>query len=201
MLSGAVVDASGARVPRASVRIFDVAGDGAEATTTGADGSYRLAGLQPSTYDVAVRARGFSEQRQRIDLSSSQELQIRLGVGPIEEMIIIAGGRPADSATPKGPRRRIRVGGNVQPAKLLQQVQPIYPTGAQQEGVEGTVLLEAVISKEGAPMGLKAVNSVVDQRLVDAAIEAVRYWRYKPTLLNGQPVEVVTTMSVIFQLP
>ncbi len=93
------------------------------------------------------------------------------------------------------------MGGNVQPAKLLQQVQPIYPTGAQQEGVEGTVLLEAVISKEGAPMGLKAVNSVVDQRLVDAAIEAVRYWRYKPTLLNGQPVEVVTTMSVIFQLP
>jgi len=201
VLSGTVVDASGARVPRASVRIFDVSGDGAEATTSSADGSYTLSGLQPSTYDVEVQARGFSAQRQRVDLSSSQQLDIRLGVAPIEEVIIIAGQRPDDSSQPARPRQRTRVGGNVQKAKLLQHVQPIYPTSAQQEGVEGTVLLEAVISQEGAPMGLRAVNSVVDQRLVDAAIEAVRYWRYKPTHLNGQPVEVVTTMTVIFQLP
>ncbi len=67
--------------------------------------------------------------------------------------------------------------------------------------MEGTVLLEAVISQEGEPLGLKAINTVVDQRLVSAAIEAVRLWRYEPVLLNGKPVEVVTTVNVTFRLP
>ncbi len=63
------------------------------------------------------------------------------------------------------------------------------------------MLPEAVISQGGETIGLKAINTIVDQRLVSAAIEAVRLWRYKAALLNGQPVEFVTTISVVFRLP
>ena len=85
-------------------------------------------------------------------------------------------------------------------AQLVRHVNPIYPPSARSEGVEGTVLLEAVIDKEGRPSGLKAVNSMVDPRLIEAAMEAVKQWRYNPVLLNGRPVEIVTTISVAFQL-
>ena len=68
------------------------------------------------------------------------------------------------------------------------------------EGVEGTVLLRAVISKEGTPLNLEVFNRLVDARLVEAAIDGVRQWRYQPTLLNGAPVEVVTEIQVNFRL-
>ncbi len=202
-LSGSVQDASGARIPKATVLIVDSARSITEATTTGADGSYRLDGLAPSAaYGIEVRARGFTIHSQAMDLSADKHLDITLEVGRIQEAVVVSGKRrPVDSSRATTIRKRIRVGGNVQKAKLVQHIRPIYPVDAEQEGVEGTVLLEAIISKQGEPIGLKTINTVVDRRLVTAAIEAVRYWRYKPVLLNGQPIEVVTTINVVFQLP
>ena len=202
-LSGSVLDATGARIPGATVFIIDPARNITEATTTSPAGSYRLDGLLPSaTYEIEIRARGFAVGRQTVDLTSDRHMDITLEVGRVQEAIVIAGKRSADDASqPQPPRKRIRIGGNVEPVNLLQHIKPIYPADAEQEGVEGTVLLEAVISKEGEPVGLKATNTVVDQRLVSAAMEAVRLWRYKPALLNGEPVEVVTTMSIVFRLP
>ena len=202
-LFGSVRDASGARIPGATVLIVDPSRNSKEATMTGADGSFRLHRLVPSNaYEIEVRARGFAVHNQPVDLIADQHLDIILKVGRIEEEIVIAGKRPAvDSSPPKRTGRRIRVGGNVQPARLLQHVRPIYPTDAEREGVEGTVLLEAVINKRGEPIRLKALNTVVDRRLVTAAIEAVRKWHYEPALLNGKSIEVVMTISVTFQLP
>ena len=202
-LSGSVQDPSGARIPRASVRVVDSARGATEATTSGADGAYRIAGLDPSSnYEIRVRKPGFKEHRQVVNLAADRSLDITLQVGGIqEEIVVIAERKPVEEpAQPKAPRRRIRVGGNVRKAQLVRHVSPVYPPGAESEGVEGTVLLEAVIDKEGRPTGLKAVNSMVDPRLVDAAMEAVKQWRYNPVLLNGRPVEIVTTISVAFQL-
>jgi TonB family protein len=70
----------------------------------------------------------------------------------------------------------------------------------QQLGIEGTVVMRAVISTTGDLLNVEAVTSDVDARLVQAALDAVRQWKYQPTLLNGQPVEVVTTITVDFQL-
>ena len=200
-LSGSVQDASGARIPEAVVLIVDSAGGNTEATTTSADGSYRIHGLAPaSAYRIEVRARGFAIHEQKVDLTVDKHLDITLEVGRIQEMVVVSGSRPPVEA---GTFRmsRIRVGGDVEPAKLVHHVPPIYGTDLQREGVEGTVLLEAVISKQGEPMGLKPINTVVDRRLVTAAMEAVRLWRYDPTRLNGQPIEAVMTISVAFQLP
>ncbi|MCY4587170.1 MAG: M56 family metallopeptidase [Bryobacterales bacterium] len=200
-LSGSVEDASGARVPKAIVLIVDSAGGNTEATTTSADGSYRIHGLSAaSAYRVEVRARGFATHEQKVDLTVDKHLDITLEVSPVEEMVVISGSRPPVEAGTFN-MSRFRVGGNVEKAKLIHHVPPVYGMDVQREGVEGTVLLEAVISKQGEPMGLKPINTVIDRRLVTAAMDAVRKWRYKPMLLNGQPIEAATTISVAFQLP
>jgi periplasmic protein TonB len=103
------------------------------------------------------------------------------------------------SAPPNAAPHRIRVGGLVQAGKLIEQKKPDYPESARMRGIEGAVLLEAVISMEGIPLNWKVLSSP-DPDLSQAAIDAVRQWRYEPTLLNGEPIEVVTTISVRFRL-
>jgi protein TonB len=84
-------------------------------------------------------------------------------------------------------------------AQLVSKVAPIYPQYAQEKGIEGPVLLEAVISTDGSVLSLKVVNTA-DADLARAATAAVQQWHYQPTLLNGQPVEVVTAITVDFRL-
>jgi len=76
---------------------------------------------------------------------------------------------------------------------------PVYPASAEKQGVEGTVILRAVIGTSGQMLSLSPYNDA-DPGLTSAAMEAVSQWRYEPTLLNGVPVEVVTTITVVFRL-
>jgi protein TonB len=92
------------------------------------------------------------------------------------------------------------VGGNVQPAKLLSKVDPTYPASLKQQGIAGTVMVRAIISKSGDPLNPVVINTTVHPGLAQAALDAVRQWRYQPTLLNGQPVEIVTNIDVTFEL-
>jgi periplasmic protein TonB len=92
----------------------------------------------------------------------------------------------------------LRVGGNVQAARLVNKVTPIYPPLARQTRISGIVRLHAIISKDGAIKELEVVSG--HPLLQQAALDAVRQWRYQPTLLNGDPVEVDTTIDVIFSL-
>jgi periplasmic protein TonB len=103
------------------------------------------------------------------------------------------------TAPPK-PRQTgpLRVGGNVQAARIVNRVQPIYPPLARQTRISGTVRLHAIISKDGTIIQLEVING--HPLLQQAALDAVRQWRYQPTLLNGEPVEVDTTIDVIFSL-
>jgi len=81
---------------------------------------------------------------------------------------------------------------------LIHRVQPVYPLVARQAGIQGTVVLQAVISRSGAVENLQAVSG--HPMLVKAAMDAVRQWRYRPYFLNDQPVEVETQVTVIFIL-
>jgi protein TonB len=94
--------------------------------------------------------------------------------------------------------QRIRVGGNVQKANLINAPKPVYPPLARQARISGTVKLNAIISKEGAIEQLTVVSG--HPLLIPSALEAVKQWRYKPTLLNGEPVEVITQIDVNFTL-
>ena len=117
-------------------------------------------------------------------------------VGPVnEEVNVVAQGTVKARKLP-----RIRLGGDIQAAKLLNKVQPIYPAAAKDAGIEGTVILHAIIGMEGTPLSMEVMNSDVDPELARTAIAAVNSWRYSPTLLNGQPIEVDTTIMVKFKL-
>jgi len=99
---------------------------------------------------------------------------------------------------PKPPVKRIRIGGNVAESQLKHKVQPHYPQEARDAGIEGTVRLHVVLSTSGKVQQLDVVSG--DPILAKAAAEAVRQWKYKPMLLNGERVEVDTTVDVIFSL-
>jgi protein TonB len=94
--------------------------------------------------------------------------------------------------------KRITIGGNVQQAKLIRQPKPIYPPLAKQARISGTVQLTAIISKDGTIQDLKVIKG--HPLLIPAALEAVKQWVYQPTLLNGEPVEVITQIDVNFTL-
>jgi periplasmic protein TonB len=107
----------------------------------------------------------------------------------------VGGGMPPP---PKPTQSRVRVGGNVQAAKMLRQVTPVYPQIAKTAHVQGTVVLHAIIAKDGTVQELTYISGPA--LLMRNAMDAVRQWRYQPTLLNGEPVEVDTTISVVFTL-
>jgi len=94
--------------------------------------------------------------------------------------------------------QRIRIGGSVQQAKLIRQPHPVYPPLAKQARIQGTVKLSAIISKDGTIQHLEVISG--HPLLVPAALEAVKQWVYQPTLLNGEPVEVITQIDVNFTL-
>jgi len=96
------------------------------------------------------------------------------------------------------PVQRVRQGGNVTRANLINKVDPVYPKDARKEHISGTVRLHLIIAKDGTVQQLEVVSG--HPLLVQAAIDAVRQWRYRPTQLNGNPVEVDTTVDIIFQL-
>jgi periplasmic protein TonB len=114
----------------------------------------------------------------------------------------VLGGIGTGAAPPPPPPaaapNRIKVGGDVQSASLVNQVKPDYPTIAKSAHVSGTVTLHAIISKDGSIERLEYVSG--PPLLMASAMTAVKEWKYRPTMLNGQPVEVDTTVQVVFSL-
>jgi len=98
------------------------------------------------------------------------------------------------AATPQ----RVRVSQGVSQGLLIKKIQPSYPPLARQARIQGQVLLQAEISKDGTIQNLRLISG--HPMLAPSAIEAVKQWRYKPYYLNGEPVEVETQITVIFSL-
>jgi periplasmic protein TonB len=86
----------------------------------------------------------------------------------------------------------------VQAAMLIRRVEPFYPSLARQTRIQGTVQLHAIIARDGSIASLEALSG--HPLLIRAALDAVRQWRYRPTLLGSEPVEVETYVTVIFKL-
>jgi len=118
----------------------------------------------------------------------------------------IIGGIPSAAPPPPPPPpvkkeaapTRIKVGGNVQSAMIIRKTPPTYPQLAKSARVSGVVHLAAVISKDGTIQELHSLGGPA--LLIQAAMDAVKTWIYKPTMLNGEPVQVETTIDVNFTL-
>ncbi len=96
------------------------------------------------------------------------------------------------------PQKPVAVSQGVQAAKLIRQATPVYPALARQARISGTVRLTAIIGRDGAIRNLEVISG--HPLLTAAALEAVRQWVYQPTLLNREPVEVITQIDVNFTL-
>jgi TonB family protein len=119
----------------------------------------------------------------------------QLAPGPITEMdfqIFAPGPEPPQASLPG----RIRVGGNVQAAQLIDKVPPVYPPLARSARIGGTVHLAITIGKDGRVQDIRSLGGPA--LLIQSAMDAVRQWVYRPTLLNGNPVEVETTVDLDF---
>ncbi len=126
------------------------------------------------------------------------------GTGPADGIGILDGTRngpmPPRSPDPKPPAatKPMFVSQGAQQAMLIRRVEPVYPILAQRIRLSGTVELRAIISKDGSVINLEVMSG--HPMLVQAAVDAVRQWHYRPTLLNNQPVEVQTFITVKFVL-
>jgi TonB family protein len=204
LLTGIVSDATGAVVAAGEVTAYSLDGPQGNQLTTRTDavGAYRFPLLPPGRYALQFSVPGFAAVKREVALTPGQttEVNIRLTVGSVLESIVVKGKRPASVTASAGPPQRIRVGGNVQAAKLIVQTPPEYPAELQQAGIESSVTIKAFISTTGEPTNLEVISPGGDPRLVRAALDAVRQWRYQPARLNGEPVAIDTQITVDFRL-
>jgi TonB family protein len=116
-------------------------------------------------------------------------VSIRFGDAP-EEMIFAPAPPPDDKA--------LRVGGAIKPPQKILDVRPIYPQDAKDAGVQGVVIIEARIAADGSVEAAHVIKSI--PLLDQAALDAVRQWKFVPTLMNGAPMAVIMTLTINFTL-
>jgi TonB family protein len=128
------------------------------------------------------------------DRSYRSRVVLDLG-GIFEEMEVRSAGRAVARMEP----RRVRVGGQAEPPRIVRKANPRYPEAAKAEGIEGDVVLRAVILMSGELGSVTVVESPAPV-LSEGAIDAVKKWQFQPGLLNGQPVELSTQITIKFRL-
>ena len=200
--TGTIYDASGAVVPNATVIVHDAKGKLVEMTSSATDGSFNLKSIPAGEYELRVMKAGFEPYRDpqlHLKAGSNAPFVVHLNVGTVSETVDVPAEGHARRTSTK-PVTREKVGGDIEASKLVKKVQPIYPESAKSAGIQGKVNLHAIIGMDGAPLSLQVVNTDIDPDLARSSIEAVSHWRYSPTLLNGQPIEVETNITVNYTL-
>ena len=194
-ISGALHDAGGAAIPGATVTVYNPDTGSKQEAVTDSDGRFTASGDAAGQYILRIEKPGFASIFREFDLKAESAMERQFTMSN-------EGGEPvADHVTsnsePAG--RPVRVGGQIAQTNLTTKVQPVYPASAKANHVQGAVEIETTISKDGIPVELRVIASPSDD-LSEASLEAVRQWRYRPTLLNGEPVAIVTDVLVNYTL-
>jgi TonB family protein len=197
-IEGFVSDPSGGNIAGAQVVVTHLDTQKQVTVVTSDSGAYSLADLVPGKYQVVVRVPGFATAIRGVTLENAQSAKtvpLIVDIGQIVETITVVGQGVPAARTPD----KVRMGGVVKPPRALHMPKVAYPASAKARGVEGSVVVRCVVSTEGTVINAKAVRSP-DSDLEQAVLETVKQWRYEPAALNGVPVEVITTLTVNFQL-
>ena len=211
-ISGIIVDPTGALVARAKVTTVNTDTGSTMTKVTDNTGSYSFSPMPPGPYNVEVEAKGFMRMLQEnVQVKAGQTfgLNFRLRVGAANESLTVAGKPaavvppppppPPPVAAPAGkPVGPVRVSSGTMAGMAISQPVPVYPDEAKAQHVQGVVVLRARISKEGTVKDVQVVSG--PPPLIVSAIDAVRQWKYKPYLLNGEPTAVDTTININFSL-
>ena len=193
-IGGSLLDPSGAAVSQAKASLYNPETKATTEMTTTPDGKFAFDNLPAGQYILRVDKPGFASLFRGFNVGEDTKLERGLTLKPADN----SGNERASSPVPLHPGQ-VRIGGAVAESNLTQKVQPVYPVSAKQARVQGTVELEVSISKEGVPQEIRVVRSPGDD-LTQSALDAVRQWRYRPTLLNGEPVDILTTVIVNYTL-
>jgi TonB family protein len=192
-IGGSLLDPSGAAVAQAKASLYNPETKVTAETTTAPDGKFTFDNLPAGQYILRVDKPGFASQFREFNVQADSKLERKLMLSTTEQQADSTADRQSSG---QGP---VRVGGEVAQENLVRKVQPVYPASAKAAGVQGTVDLEVVISKDGVPEEITVTSSPSDD-LTQSSLEAVRQWRYRPTLLNGEPVDIVTHVIVNYTL-
>jgi len=202
-VSGTVRDPSGAVVPGANVTLLNTATQYTVGGHSGEDGAFEFPALPAGRYRLEIAKPGFVRVKSAdLELKPSGDFHqdITLPIGEVLQQVMVVGHKSGENPPPPpSAPRRIRVGGLVEAARLIRQAKPEYPATAKTQGIEGIVTLRAVIGTSGEILALTPISGP-DPALVKSAMDAVSQWEYRPTLLNGVPVEVATTIELTFKL-
>jgi TonB family protein len=174
---------------------------------SGCDGSHYKVVAEPEAPASGQRAfcsdeggsiRASGDGKATTCLTSGEEVE-----KPAEKLVGNAGGISPSTSSQSVARKtgvqRVRVSQGVTQGMILSRVQPVYPEKARDARVQGEVVMSMIIGSDGNVQSLRVINSA-SPVLEQAALEAVKQWKYKPYLLNGSPVEVDTTVTVNFTL-
>jgi TonB family protein len=225
VVAGATVQVQLSRAPRLHFGSFDKVvvdaagpaqlspgtGDAAftgYSTVTDQTGQWTLAGLAAGMYTVEIQVPGFRAFNMAIALGGGVNVQAnaKLRLGGASESVTVSAERPNSSAAPTRQAdtptssRPLRVSAGVSPAMLIRHAQPVFPPTARDQGIQGSVTLEAIIDKAGFVRDTPLVLGQAPPEFVQAALDAVKQWQYAPARLNGEPVDVLTEITVNFTL-
>ncbi|MGH9660225.1 MAG: TonB family protein, partial [Bryobacteraceae bacterium] len=194
-----VYDMTGAVLPQVAITLSHAAGL-QQSATTDRFGRFDFGVIAPGRYFLTATLIGFQPIGLPMTLQEPAhwDRAITLHVGTLQETITVtdrrpAGARPQD--TTPAP-----IGGNLRTPAKTADVRPIYPQALRDAGVEGVVPLGALIGADGSVAAVRALSARAHPELVKSAIDAVRQWRFTPTLLNGEAIEVYLTVTVRFSL-
>ena len=184
-IGGSLLDSNGAAIPNAKASLYNPETTVSHETATATDGKFSFS-VPAGQYILRIQKPGFPSLFREFNVQDDSKIEKRLSF--------------TQPALPSGEApQHIRVPGAAQQEKLIQKVNPLYPVSAKRAHLQGTVSLEAVISAEGVPEDITVLSSP-DDDLTQSALEAVRQWRYSTTLLNGNPIAVVTNIIVNYTL-
>ena len=202
-LGGTIYDGSAGVLPGVEVTLTGA--DGTKATaTTDAAGKFQFPAAAGGKYVLEAKLPGFNAFKDEFELKTAGDWDraITLTVGRLAETVSVRAKRaPATQPTPGAPKPTpVRVGGNIKAPMKLVNVNPVYPASMRAAGRSGVVPLDALISADGNVVFARVLSASVHPDFADAAVEAVRQWKFSPTLLNGKPVEVLMTVTINFSL-
>ncbi len=212
--SGSVVDEQGLGIPGTAVILSNEPRQAKYEVKTGESGRFEFVGLPSGEYGLEVRGLGFRVLTDVLKVAG-QNLQrtLTLKVGSLQETIVVTFD-PSAPASDRAARSTPRVeevamparkpcaasvaGGRIVPPRKIRDVSPIYPSSLAGTGVEGVVVMEARIGADGYVGDIQIIGDAHPD-LAQAALTAVRDWRFTETLLNCEPVEVTMTVTTTFQ--
>jgi TonB family protein len=192
---GTVRDANGNGAKNATVIMSSRKLNTIVMTVSDTDGNFTFKSLPAGEYEMKVVKPGFAVYRASgLEPSGESSQNITLeAAAPGEEGNVLRDLEP-------GVKPPLPLDNGVEATKILSKITPTYPAAAKAARVQGAVTLDAIIGVDGKVRALRVRNAEIDPELARAAVESVSQWRYRPTLLNEEPIEIATTVVVNFTL-